>query len=113
MTEIELKARVTDRSALIKKLDSFAQFKGHFIRNDEYFGLKDNNGNFLKNKIRIRKEESESSRRILLTYKHKEEHFSSETNSTMEVNDEKECELSDDAALKSFLSDFGFELYLK
>ena len=111
MTEIELKAHVDDRDSLMKKLSSFAEYRGRFIRNDEYFGLRDKDGAFLKNKIRIRKEESNGSRKILLTYKHKEEHFAG--GSVMEVNDEKECELSDDGALKSFLTDFGFELSLK
>ncbi|MBO4404858.1 MAG: class IV adenylate cyclase [Treponema sp.] len=111
MTEIELKARVQDRDALIKKLNSLADFKGHIIRNDEYFGLKNSDGVFLKNKIRIRKESCDGSEKILLTYKHKEEHIKDKN--LMEVNDEKECIISDDAALKTFLKDFGFELSLK
>ena len=111
MTEIELKAHVQNRTELIQKLNSIAEYRGHFIRNDEYYGLRDKNGSLLKNKIRIRKEESDTAKKILLTYKHKEEHSAGKT--VMEVNDEKECELSDDEAVKCFLTDFGFELSLR
>lgn len=51
-----------------------------------------------------------SARKIFLTYKKKERRVG-ESGAVLEVNDERECELSDDFALKSLLLDSGFEPY--
>ena len=53
MYEIELKAHVDDRQALIKKLESFAYFSGAVEKDDTYYG-KTVEGRQIQ--VRIRKE---------------------------------------------------------
>lgn len=110
MTEIEIKARVSQREALIQKLNSFASFQGKCVREDTYYAMRNPDGTFSRKKLRIRKERTDSSSRILLTYKNK--NFHTENGKSIEVNDEKECEISSPEALESFLSDYGFETAL-
>jgi len=57
--------------------------------------------------VRIRKEITDSGTDFLLTYKHKERIFN-DNGAAFEVNDEKECTLSDTAPLESLLEDTGF-----
>lgn len=111
MTEIEIKARVCNRDDVVKKLNVFAAYKGRCIRDDTYYGLINPDGTYSKKKIRIRKETSDSHKRILVTYKRKELHHKGKT--VIEVNDEKECEVSDSTALEAFLKDFNFEATVK
>ncbi|MBQ5384876.1 MAG: hypothetical protein IIU46_10570, partial [Treponema sp.] len=49
--------------------------------------------------------------RTLLTYKRKE--LREQNKTVIEVNDEKECEISDPAVLETFLQDAGFSVVLK
>ncbi len=101
MFEIELKAHVKDRNSVIKNLNSFALYKTSLIRDDQYFS-KDNI------KIRLREENNcDSDTSIfILTYKQKE------IRSDTEVNDEKECTLSNPDAFLAFIKDAGFKTEL-
>ncbi|MCR5763534.1 MAG: hypothetical protein K6G00_09160 [Treponema sp.] len=108
MTEIELKAHVYDRNTLIKVLNEKASYKGHIIRDDEYYGKSAND----THKIRIRKETSDGKETFLVTYKLKELR-TDEGGTTIEVNDEKECSVSTPEALKAFLIDTGYSVQLK
>jgi len=114
MIEIELKAHVDDRDALIERLKKNARFAGSVIRDDCYWGRKDGE----HKKIRIRRETGvpsdprDTRPQILLTYKRKEIK-TDELGFSSEVNDEKECVISNPAPLEAFLKDNGFEILLK
>lgn len=108
MTEIEIKAHVEDRAALEQKLNTFAKYEGSVTRDDTYY-KKDGIS------IRIRKETKEVTEQksdYLLTYKRKEQRTDS-TGTTIEVNDEKECEISTPEPLVAFLEDTGYTISLK
>ncbi len=108
MTEVELKAHVDDRDMLIKNLDSWAEYQGSVIRDDNYWGLRDRK----IRSIRVRRESSDGKPlRTLLTYKRKE--LREQNKTVIEVNDEKECEISDPAVIETFLQDAGFSVVLK
>ena len=114
MFEVELKAHVDNRKALIDKINTFAKYSGYVKRDDYYWGK----GTV---KIRIRKQtnldNSENTSHdkadncILLTYKRKELRPDSNGNS-IEVNDEKETVIDDAVPLESFLQDAGFTITL-
>ncbi len=108
MTEIELKAHVADRDALIAVLNRNAVYKRHVLRDDEYYGKSQTD----KHKIRIRKESDECGTEYLVTYKRKELK-TDETGTTIEVNDEKECTVSSPEVLTAFLKDTGYDVQLK
>ena len=108
MTEIELKAHVDDRNALIKVLNAKASYIGSVSRDDEYYGKTPDD----RNKIRIRKETRESGTSYLVTYKRKELR-TGENGMNIEVNDEKECSVSSPEALTAFLLDTGYSIQLK
>ncbi len=114
MTEIELKAHVYDRNALVQNLKTFAHREQRIIREDEYYGKSEKDSH----KIRIRHETfisedgNTSGSDYLVTYKRKEIKCGAD-NISIEVNDEKECTISDPAALKSFLTDTGYSIQLK
>lgn len=110
MTEIELKAHVDDRNALIQKLTSFATYKGAVTRDDTYYTRSKEKGSI---KIRIRREtrtvESNAIETTwLVTYKRKEMRTDNTTGTSIEVNDEKESEISSPEALVAFLIDTGY-----
>ena len=106
MTEIELKAWVDDRESVIKKINAFAKYHGAVSKDDTYWGK------IGFPKIRIRKEKKDDGcETVFLTYKRKEK---KDVNGTaVEVNDEKECEISDSVPLETFLEDSGFSPVLK
>ncbi|MBQ3686262.1 MAG: hypothetical protein II932_00350, partial [Treponema sp.] len=114
MTEVELKARVSDRAALEKQLDGFARRGQHVIRDDAYWGKHADD----RNKIRIRHETflapdgSVCKTDILVTYKRKAR-IRGADGVEAEANDEKECLVSDAEALEAFLSDTGYSVQLK
>lgn len=105
MFEVEIKAWVDDVESVKKNLDSFATYIGSVTRDDKYWGAPG------KKKIRVRREKSDGGEKIILTYKKKEKRI--ENGAAIEVNDEKECELSDALPLESFLADNGFEIRLE
>ncbi len=114
MTELELKARIDDRQALVKKLSSFASRGQHVIRDDDYWGKSADD----RHKIRIRRESflspdgSLAKTDILVTYKRKAR-IRGADGVEAEANDEKECLVSDAQALEAFLSDTGYSVQLK
>ena len=117
MFEIELKARVSleERPGLIQRLNGFASYRGAVKKSDSYYALED------KKRCRIRMEspfrcpeqplegEAEGQSHVFFTYKRKELRVGSDGHA-LEVNDEKECELSDADPLRSCLLDNGFSL---
>lgn len=108
MTEIELKAHVDDRNALIELLNKKAVYKGRVCRDDEYYGKSAND----KHKIRIRRETTDTEQTYLVTYKRKELR-TDQNGTTIEVNDENECSVSSPDALTTFLLDTGYNVQLK
>ena len=123
MYEIELKAHVKDRKSLAEKLKVFAKFLRHIKRSDEYYHLPAENSEFAKKdaagksyiSVRLRTETSffrQEECKTFFTYKRKE--LRTGADGTMsEVNDEKECILSDGNALKAAFEDAGFTLAQK
>ncbi len=124
MYEIELKARVADRKSLITALNSFATFS-KAVQKDDLYWKTEKDGR--KISVRIRREEPFASGEIpaeiakktprqnpqvLLTYKRKEVREGND-GSSIEVNDEKECSISDSKALESLFADLGFSPYLE
>lgn len=108
MTEVELKARVDDRDLLIKKLNGWAKYCGSVSRDDNYWGMEGTK----HKKIRIRREKyGDGKSSILLTYKRKEKREDGGT--IIEVNDERECEITDALPLETFLQDNGFTIMVQ
>ena len=108
MNEIEIKAHVYKKDELIKKLNSFAEFKHEVLRDDIYYESPLNP----KIKIRIRKEKCGKETRFILTYKRKEIKSASENSST-ELNEELETELLSSEPLEQFFCDAGLKVALK
>jgi len=115
MYEIELKAHVDDKAAVINKLNEFAQFLESVKKDDTYWGIfKETENGLQKIQARIRKEinlTNPSKSKIYLTYKRKESRFDN-NGKVYEVNDEKESELSDAVALESLFEDLGMKIVL-
>lgn len=118
MYEIELKAHVYNRENTVNHLESLAKFDSKIIKNDTYYSLKTqkliNNKDHIS--IRIRKEYIQSSgtdkSEILVTYK-KKEIRTNEYGTSIEVNEENECTVSDSPPLEKFLIDAGAYIQLK
>lgn len=114
MYEIELKAHIYNREETIKILNTFANYVGFFQKHDSYYKLqKQNSNDFISVRIRkeLSKQEQNISEIIYLTYKQKELKNTSD-GTKIEVNNEKECELSNSETVISFLLDTGFCEYL-
>jgi predicted adenylyl cyclase CyaB len=115
MYEIELKAHVTDYARVIETLNSFAEYDGKVDKRDIYYHLPctklsvSNDSGYLSCRIRRESRKTENSVRtnIILTYK-KKELRTGDDGIPIEVNDEKECTLSDSSALEALLVDTGF-----
>lgn len=107
MNEIEIKARVTDREELEKKLNSFAAFEKSVTRDDSYYIGPSGKGK----KIRIRKETMDGTVTWLLTYKKKENKVSPDGTAT-EVNEELETKIDDPTPLVRYLEDSGYTIAL-
>lgn len=113
MTEIELKAHVDKREALVQRLSAFARYEGRVVRDDEYFAPARGD----RRTLRIRRERfapgtARESSCCLVTYKRRS--LSTDgRGTTVEVNDERECTVSDPDALLSFLADTGFVSVLR
>lgn len=101
MYEIELKAHVdpdaVDGTRAL--LDSFATFKKEVDKCDDYYHL-DNNGHAVT--VRFRRERSKGVVTNIFTYKKKE------VQNNTEVNDERECTLSEASPILEALLDAGF-----
>lgn len=108
MYEIELKARVDEREAVIAALNDFAAFGGTAEKHDTYYALRRGTETVT---ARIRTESSADGEHILLTYKRSERRTTADGTAT-EVNDEQECELSAREAVESLLADSGFSVAL-
>ena len=113
MTEIEIKARVTDRAALEKRLSSIADGPRKLVRDDEYWGASAES----HRKIRLRHEihfpaGAEKTEDWLVTYKRKEARIS-ESGIMSEVTNEMETLVSDPEPLRAFLTDNGFTIKLR
>ena len=114
MKEIELKVHVEDRDSLIEKLNSFATYTNSIQRDDFYWGT----SSTCRNKIRVRKESGvpneprETRPETIVTYKRKELRTNSQ-GQAVEVNDEKECTISNSEPLEAFLTDIGYSVVLK
>ena len=114
MYEIELKAHIYNRKETIKILNTFAKYVGFFQKHDSYYKLqKQNSNDFISVRIRkeLSKQEQNISEKIYLTYKQKELKNTSD-GTKIEVNNEKECELSNSETVISILLDTGFYEYL-
>ncbi|MBQ7158163.1 MAG: class IV adenylate cyclase [Treponema sp.] len=124
MYEIELKAHVDDRDTTIAKINSFATYCGAVQKSDTYYKLI---ADGKKISARIRQEKcvdgkstadtsdpssAQGNSHIFLTYKRKE--LRTDANgAAIEVNDEKECEISDAEPMEALLTDIGFAVSLK
>ena len=119
MYEVELKAHVADRNAVIARLSEVAQYCGAVQKDDVYYAQPGGK------KARIRTEtpvtvadglyqlaEAAGVPHIFFTYKRKERRFDAH-GAAIEVNDEKECELSAAEPLQAYLADNGFEVVLE
>ena len=112
MKEIELKAHVSDRESLIKKLNEIAEFKGALSRDDTYWALPQTDAFVKTPSIRIRRETDENKNRsAVLTYKRKELK-KSENGITTEVNEELESAIENPGVLETFFSDCMFTVRL-
>jgi adenylate cyclase class 2 len=111
-TEIELKAWADDPQAIRAKLDSIAEFQGSFEKEDAYWFpmiTEKKRGNHLPaSGLRVRKEiftspEGKSTKNIHVTYKTKEMRHN------IEINDEKEFDVSNAPEFEEFLARLGLE----
>jgi len=99
MTEIELKAHISDPDAAEKAVLALpgAQKIGETVKQDVYLRLEGS-------PVRVRLRDENGT--ITLTYKRKE------TRNGLEVNDEQECTVSDRKAVEVLLADIGFKPFL-
>lgn len=99
MTEIELKAHITDPDALEQAVLAVpgSQKIAESVKQDVYLRLE---GSPVR--IRLRDENGTTT----LTYKRKE------TRNGLEVNDEQECIVSERTAMETLLADIGFKPFL-
>jgi adenylate cyclase class 2 len=108
-TEIELKAWVDNPQAVRAKLDSIAEFRGSFEKDDSYLFPKDEKMCSLpKTGLRVRKETftfpgGKPENIIHVTYKAKE------VQDGIEVNDEKEFDVSGAPEFEELLARLGLE----
>lgn len=116
MFEIELKAHIYDRDALVQKVKTFATFSQKVLKNDTYYHIpREKTTGERAVTVRLRTEVEITSenkkQKNIFTYKRKEKRVNDNGIET-EFNDEKECELSSFDALESFFQDAGFTPYL-
>ncbi len=96
MFEIELKARLTDRSAAADRISGFAEYAGFAEKHDTYWHPADTTRNMPV--IRVR----ETGEETVVTFKKKE------LRDTVEVNNETECIVSGREAFETLLRALGF-----
>ncbi len=115
MFEIEMKAHVRNRNEVREKLNSLAEFCGRTYKNDVYYEIPAGDGTGADGFIsaRIRTETGTDGRtEIFLTYKRKQL-LEADGGAAIEVNDEKECMISDAAPLEAMLADAGARISLR
>lgn len=112
MLEIEVKARVSDRKALIDMLNKNASFTRALSRDDTYYKGPVKEGCKLRIRKEIEKNQTESKESCIITYKKKENRMGANGLVT-EVNEEHESYISDPDPLCLFLIDSGFTVDLK
>lgn len=120
MYEIELKAHAADHAAVLERLREHCRYQGKVQKDDTYYHLPKGDGHIT---ARIRLETSDGGTTCCLTYKRKELRYgadgaqvagdaagAADTGKAFayEVNEEKECTLSDPDALETLLTDSGF-----
>lgn len=111
MYEIELKAHVDDWKATEERLMSFARFVGRVQKDDAYWVIfKD--GKKIQARIRRESDGTDGETKTFLTYKKKESRVDG-GGTVYEVNDEKECTVSDAAVLESLFSDIGMKVDIR
>lgn len=116
MIEIEIKAHVADRNAVINRLNTIARFCTTVTRDDSYWALPESGGKKMPS-IRVRRETytqglEKSQPRTILTYKRKEKRTGSD-GTVCEVNEELETVIADVAPLETFFADSGLQTRLK
>ena len=114
--EIEVKAWVDDEKGLKEKLDGAANYLGAYVKEDSYWQPSDNAEKYrgvFKSGIRIRKENwerpqieppNDNTSFIKVCYKNKE------VRNGIEVNDEREFDITNQAIFEDFLKNLGFEV---
>ena len=130
MYEIELKAHVEDHRAVARTLDSFAEYIGALTKRDTYYRLPlacvptgteaasskraDAKAHSENTEVqthigcRIRKTVYEKTGETKITFTYKRKELRKDTEGiAIEVNDEKECTLSETDAIESFIKDSG------
>lgn len=116
MYEIELKAHVPEPERVAAVLNTFAQYDGKNDKTDTYYHFQLPAGHTSPEgkpylSCRIRREEHTSDGTVrtgtLFTYK-RHELIKNTAGAPIEVNDEKECSLSDPCALETLLADTGY-----
>lgn len=119
MLEIELKAHVKNRDALISQLKTFSTFQQKVTRKDTYYHLsiegKTVDGkDYISARIRKEFKESEKGQQLTtyLTYKRKETRTDAQ-GTAIEVNDEKETVLSNGETVETLFLDAGFKPALR
>ncbi|OJF76489.1 MAG: hypothetical protein BKP49_06545 [Treponema sp. CETP13] len=118
MYEIELKARVENKTKTTEKLNSFAKYITHIEKNDVYW-LQDNSGTTTHTgiSVRIREEiktlnDATTKKNLLVTHKRKKLEYNKE-GSAVEVNQEYEFELTDRKPFEVILEDSGYHIQLR
>jgi predicted adenylyl cyclase CyaB len=102
--EIEIKAWADDWQLTKNHIDDFAQYAGSYEKSDTYWIVPIEMKKFipeLKSGVRIRKESFAGTEHIRVCYKKKE------VRTDIEVNIEKEFDISDAAAFEELLSNLG------
>lgn len=116
MTEIEIKAHVTDPVATEKTIRSFASFAGETIKSDVYWrrssdtampghaGSHDAQTEEVTRPVKVRIRDENGA--VVVTYKRKE------LQNDIEINDEREFSIDDRAAFEALITDLGFTPYI-
>ncbi|EPF25622.1 hypothetical protein HMPREF1221_02176 [Treponema socranskii subsp. paredis ATCC 35535] len=127
MYEIELKAHVENRREVARALDSFAEYSGALTKRDTYYrlplvcvptGTETSSSKRADIKVyaeeqshigcRIRKTVYEKTGETKITFTYKRKGLRKDADGiAIEVNDEKECTLSETDAIESFIKDAG------
>ena len=127
MYEIELKAHVENRREVARALDSFAEYSGALTKRDTYYrlplvcvptGMETSSSKRADVKVyaeeqshigcRIRKTVYEKTGETKITFTYKRKGLRKDADGiAIEVNDEKECTLSETDAIESFIKDAG------